>query len=395
MTSWPEQTTNAVRHGLQAGKRARITYFVIDLSDPAAAQRVRMLQLGGADIRLLGFRRSATPIHSVEGVAAVDLGQTFQRRMWDRTLKVLIRSLGSIRWRDTIRGADVVLARNLEMWTIARAACAWAGSRVPMVYECLDVHSLLSRSGLPSKLLRRYERYVLHSSSALMVSSPGFVRNHFELLGAHLPPLIVTENKRVLLGDHPDRSWATNLHAGPPWRIGWFGILRCAQSFHILHTVARRHPTLVDVELRGRPTDELQNLIDRSLPLPNMRFGGAYQAKDLAALYQACHLTWAIDYYEQGLNSDWLLPNRLYEGGYFNCPAIALAGTETANWLAARRAGVQLRDANIDLDPYIVNLTAERYRDLREASAAIPTSDLVHSVDDCRRLVAKLANMTN
>jgi succinoglycan biosynthesis protein ExoA/succinoglycan biosynthesis protein ExoL len=373
----------------------RITYFVIDLSDPAAAQRVRMLRLGGADVRLLGFHRSAAPIHRVEGVAAIDLGRTFERRMWQRTFKVLIRSLGSMRWRDTIRDADVVLARNLEMWTIARAARAWTGSHVPMVYECLDVHSLLSGSGLPSKLLRSWERHVLQGSSALMVSSPGFVRNHFELLGAHLPPRILTENKRVLSDDQPDRSQHVNLDVGPPWRIGWFGNLRCAQSFHILHTLARRHPTLVDIELCGRPSGEIQVLIDRSLPSPNMRFNGPYQQKDLAAMYQACHLTWAIDYYEQGLNSDWLLPNRLYEGGYFNCPPIALAGTETANWLDTRRAGVLLSDTNDALESFVVNLTPARYRDLRHASAAIPTSDLVHSIEDCRRLVARLAGTSN
>jgi succinoglycan biosynthesis protein ExoL len=385
----------AVQYGARPSDYARITYFVIDLSDPAAAQRVRMLQLGGADLRLLGFRRSATPIHSVEGVPAVDLGRTFPRRMWHRTIKVLLRSMGSMRWRDMMRGTDVVLARNLEMWTIARAACAWAGLRAPIVYECLDIHRLLSRRGWPSRLLRGWERHVLRSSSALMVSSPGFVRNHFELIGARLPPLIVTENKRVLLDDHPDRSQAMNLSVGPPWRIGWFGNLRCAQSFHILHTVASRHPTLVDVELRGRPTDEIRTLIGRSLPLPNMRFGGPYQQKDLAASYRACHLTWAIDYYEQGSNSDWLLPNRLYEGGYFNCPAIALVGTETAYWLAARGAGVLLNDATVDLDAFISNLTTAHYRDLQQATAAIPTSDLVHSMEDCQRLVAKLAGTTN
>jgi succinoglycan biosynthesis protein ExoL len=42
---------------------------------------------------------------------------------------------------------------------------------------------------------------------------------------------------------------------------------------------------------------------------------------------------------EAGFNSDWLLPNRLYEGGYFGVPAIATAGTQTAKWIEARGAG--------------------------------------------------------
>jgi succinoglycan biosynthesis protein ExoL len=36
---------------------------------------------------------------------------------------------------------------------------------------------------------------------------------------------------------------------------------------------------------------------------------------------------------EAGYNSVWLLPNRIYEGGYYCTPSIAPAGTETAAWL--------------------------------------------------------------
>ena len=101
-------------------------------------------------MKLLGFRRCPAPVANVEGVAAVDLGQTFAQRLLDRTAKVLGCSLGAWRWRDIIRCTDILLARNLEMWTIADAARVWAGSHVPIVYECLDIHGLLSRGGLSS-----------------------------------------------------------------------------------------------------------------------------------------------------------------------------------------------------------------------------------------------------
>jgi succinoglycan biosynthesis protein ExoL len=373
----------------------RITYFAADLSDPALAQRVRMLRAGGADIKLLGFRRSAAPIDSVEGVAAIDLGRTFPRRFRDRTLKVLGRSLGAWRWRDAVRDADVLLARNLEMWTVADAARVWAASRVPIVYECLDVHDLLLQAGLKSKLLRHWERRAVKRSAALMVSSPGFLTNHFERLGVDLPAVILAENKRVLPQSDPDRTRFTAVEAELPWRIGWFGILRCVKSFQILLALARRRPQLVDIQLRGRPTDELQNLISEHLPLPNMRFGGSYDQAELASIYRSCHLTWAIDYSQHGFNSDWLLPNRIYEGGYYNSPAIALAGTETANWLQARRAGVLLQDPEVELDAFMGGLTIARYLDLQRSSAAIPTRDLVHTIEECRRLTAKIAGVGN
>jgi succinoglycan biosynthesis protein ExoL len=368
----------------------RITYFAPDLSDAAVAQRVRMLRAGGANVKLLGFRRCPEPVANVEGVAAVDLGQTFAQRMLDRTAKVLGSSLGAWRWRDIIRCADVLLARNLEMWTIANAARVWAGSHVPMVYECLDIHGLLSRDGLSSSLLRRWERQVLQRSSALVVSSPGFLTNHFERLGVDLPPVILAENKRVLPETDLDRTQFTLVEAGPPWRIGWFGIIRCVQSFQMLIALARRHPQLVDIQMRGRPTDELQELINQHLPLPNIRFGGAYNHAELASMYRNCHLTWAIDYSQHGSNSDWLLPNRIYEGGYYNSPAIALAGTETANWLEAHGAGILLRNPDTDLDGFITGLTAAGYRDLQHSSAAIPTADLIHTIEDCRRFARRI-----
>ena len=277
------------------------------------------------------------------------------------------------------------------MWTIADAARVWAGSRIPIVYECLDVHGLLSRGGLLSNLLRHWERRVLQRSAALMVSSPGFLTNHFERLGVDLPSVILAENKRVLPETDLDRTQFTLVEAEPRGGSVGLGSSDVFKSFQMLVTLARRHPQLVDIQLRGRPTDELQELINQHLPLPNMRFGGSYNHAELASMYRSCHLTWAIDYSQRGSNSDWLLPNRIYEGGYYNSPAIALVGTETANWLQARGAGVLLQDPHADLDVFITGLTTACYRDLQRSSAAIPTTDLVHTIEDCRRLAARIA----
>lgn len=42
---------------------------------------------------------------------------------------------------------------------------------------------------------------------------------------------------------------------------------------------------------------------------------------------------------EAGLNSTWLLPNRIYEGGYFAVPAITPDGTQTAAWVSEKESG--------------------------------------------------------
>ena len=132
-----------------------VTYFANDLSDPAVARRVRMLRIGGADVKLLGFRRSASPVYDVDGIAAVDLGRTCRRSTW----RSLLRKCCDVLWkrvkpRDMVSGADVVLARNLEMVTIAEAAriMGWVCD-VRLAYECLDIHKALLGNGLSVKAL--------------------------------------------------------------------------------------------------------------------------------------------------------------------------------------------------------------------------------------------------
>ena len=368
-----------------------VIYYANDLADAGVARRVHMLQAGGASVTLIGFRRTEQPIHQVSGAEAIDLGRTFDARFLDRAMKILRRSLEAGRWKDLVVRSDVLLARNVEMAVVADCARVWSGANVRVVYECLDIHGLLLASGIASALLRWWERRLLRRCAALIISSPGFLVNYFERLGVPLPTVVLCENKRINMAADLQRPAPDMSRDRAPWRVGWFGIIRCVRSFKILTDLARRHPNLIDVELRGRPTGKLQALIDETLPLGNMRFSGPYAQSDLASMYQSCHLAWAMDFWQQGQNSDWLLPNRIYEGGFYNCPPIVLAGTESARWLEDRAAGVVLQDPEEELEAFITTLTPARYVELKHAVAAIPTPDLVHTVEECERFVKLLA----
>jgi succinoglycan biosynthesis protein ExoL len=368
----------------------RITYLANDLSEPAVIRRVEMLQLAGVIPKVIGFRRTAKSIDQVAGIPALDLGRTYDGRFNDRALKVMKTLFGVRRWSDVIKSSDIVLARNLDMAIIADCARVWSGSDARLVYECLDIHGLLLKSGLPSRALKAMERRLVRRSAALIVSSPAFLDNHFGKLGVALPTVIMAENKRLPDPAALDRPNTDCRHRAPPWRVGWFGNLRCTESFEALRDLAARYPDLLDVELRGRPTAEVQALIDARLPLPNMRFKGTYAQAELGALYQDRDLTWAIDKSQAGQNSDWLLPNRIYEGGFFNCPPIAMQKTETAKWLTTRRAGAVVQDLQVDLERFFTQLTPTQYRVLKQGVEAIPTSDLVYSVTECRAITALL-----
>jgi hypothetical protein len=59
-------------------------------------------------------------------------------------------------------------------------------------------------------------------------------------------------------------------------------------------------------------------------------------------------------------NSDWLLPNRIYEASYFGCPSIALAGTETGRRVAADGLGFTVEEPTAEaLTELLRGLTPE------------------------------------
>jgi succinoglycan biosynthesis protein ExoL len=366
-----------------------ITYFVHDLADPAVARRLLQLQRGGAKVRLVGFHRRPELAPIVAEAIAADLGATYDRRFYHRTLRVLRHSITAWRFKEVVVKADVLLARNLEMALLALAARSTARRDVPLVYECLDIHALQETPARVGQWIRALDRHVLRNSKALLISSPRFLSDYFSKLDVGLPRVVLTENKRIMTGQE-ERPQETGELRRPPWTIGWFGNLRCYESFLALLQLACCPSSLVKVVLRGRPTERIQTLIARHLPVQNMQYYGPYSETDLQQIYTSCDLTWGIERYpERGKTADWVLPNRLYEGGYYNSPMLALRGTATADWLTARKTGFLLSSVE-DLGPFIRNLTPEQYHAVRCSTAAIPTPELVWTPDELGQFVEQL-----
>jgi len=372
----------------------RLTYFVHDLTDPAVARRVAMLQAGGAQVTVLGFRRAEAAPVSVAGARAIDLGRTYDGRMGQRAVMTLVAALGAGRLRGHIASADVVMARNLEMLAVAQAARLAAGLDTRLVYESLDIHRLLLTAGPKGRAMRAIEHVLMRTAKLLIVSSPAFLEHYFEPLqgvgrALDLPTLLVENKALELGGDRRVRPAAPP--PGRPWRIGWLGAIRCQESLDILTALAARRPDLLEVAIHGRPAQvEFRDFDAQVASAPGVTFGGAYAAADLSRLYGDAHFSWAIDFMEAGANSDWLLPNRLYEGSRYGAVPIALARVQTGRYLAEHGFGVRLEDP-ADLEAFLEGLTPERYAVLRRELEAIPMSAFVAEEGDCRALVRALA----
>ena len=93
---------------------------------------------------------------------------------------------------------------------------------------------------------------------------------------------------------------------------------------------------------------------------------------------------------EEGLNSSWLLPNRLYESGRYGAPAIALRDVQTGRRLAELGVGLRIGDPS-ELEARLEALTPEAYEGLRRDLAAVPRDRFSAGPGDCRGLVDALA----
>ena len=368
----------------------KVAYLAWDLWDAATVRRAEMLETGGAQLAIAGFRRRDSAPARVAGAAAVDLGRTFDGRLAHRAGLVAMRCARPGTLRDVVQGADIVLARNLEMLAIAAVAQRAYAPRAKLVYECLDIHRLMCGSGPASAALRALEGALLRSTSAVIVSAPAFISEYFQARHRRLPPMMLVENKLLAPSARPA---AAARAPGPPWRIGWFGNVRCRKSVELLKEIAQRAQGAIEVVIRGRPSAHtLPDLPALIANTPHVRFEGPYTQADLAQIYRDVHFAWSLDFTDEGLNSDWLLPNRIYEGSFFNTPSIAERRTAIGGWLADKSAGVLVDDPVDGIVRALTTLTAEEYRVLEARTAAIDSRVVAFDADACRNLVVALAN---
>ncbi|MET0866635.1 MAG: glycosyl transferase family 1 [Pseudorhodoplanes sp.] len=363
-----------------------------DLSDPAVHRRVRMLTAGGADVQLAGFRRTATIPREIAACKVVDLGQTRDGALLARIGSVASAGLNLHRLEQMVRDSDVVLARNLEMLYVAAKARRRYAPSASLAYECLDIHRLLLGESLPSRLLRVMEKRLMSDVDLILTSSPRFVSEYFDPRGFDRPVTIL-ENKVFLLDSKIDRQMSPP--GGPPWRIGWFGMIRCRRSFEILSEATRALNGLLEVKIAGRPSpQEFPDFEAQVAANPYLSFSGPYRFDDLPKLYGDVHFSWAADFFEQGLNSAWLLPNRVYESSFFGAIPIAIEGVETASWLQRRGIGTILDgDPATSLGEFIRHLTEARYRTLGAALRNVPTPDLAATPQSCGELLKSFESL--
>jgi succinoglycan biosynthesis protein ExoL len=221
------------------------------------------------------------------------------------------------------------------------------------------------------------------------------LRQYFFPRQRYQGPALLLENKwpQASLSEQPRKLPWSVAESHPVWTIGWFGNLRCVESLRILTELVDALPDRVRIVMRGCPSllpnGALQRAIERR---PQMAFGGEYVAPDdLAGIYTHIHFNWCADF-SDGSNSLWLLPNRLYEGGYFGVPSIGIAGHETGRTISERSLGITLNAPFVDqLIDVLLNMTRGQYERLRSNIEELPARWFVETRDLVRSMREQMA----
>lgn len=319
----------------------QVIFFGHDAYDPAIQRRIAALAKAGADLAAFTMRRGPpfTPPWK-----NVDLGATRDAAFAQRLRAMAAAAPILSKHRAALASADVFYARNLDMLTLAANARASSGSRAALVYECLDIHRFMTRQDALGAALRAVERSLMKNVAAVVVSSPAFAEHYFKRIHPSAQTMLV-ENRLPFGFDYGPRSPNMSGQSGPI-KIGWFGVLRCKRSLRLLLNLADRFAQTIELSFRGAPSrPDLPDFETQIGRRANVKFGGRYQwPDDLAQIYAGVDVVWAGDFHDPSANSRWLMPNRLYEGGYYATPPIAPAASETGRWISAHDFGFTLSE---------------------------------------------------
>jgi len=322
-----------------AAPQQRILVFGFDAAEAAQIRRIRSYMECGFDVLAFTMRRNNMNAEFEPFWPNIHLYDTKNQNMLGR-IRAIFGSMAKVaRHRGRMQGTDVIVARNLDMLAIGVVAQAMITPRPPLIYECLDIHDLMTDKGFKGRFFRALERRLLARCAALIVSSPAFMRNYFEPVQGWTGPSTLIENK-LWTGPNglarPDPASAVAARGGDPLVLGWAGTLRCARSLALLAETARRMGPRLRVVMHGVVHHHAMPEFDATLAAhPNMTYEGPYDYPDgLARVYAGYDMVWSQDLWQWGTNSTWLLPNRIYEASYFGCPSIAVDGTETGRQVA-------------------------------------------------------------
>jgi len=364
----------------------KVIYFAPDSSDQAVFRRVEGLQSLNVSVLLCAFHRERYNREKPLSCESINLG-LLNDRSYLRRVALIFRSIAVVVLnQESIKDAEFFYARNLDMLLLTLTIKFLLWKRVKVVYEVLDIRAIQTKKSFFGIVVRLVERFLLKGVNYLVVSSPKFIDAWYRpLLGKNTQPFVI-ENK---LQGFPKPIDDIEFIDHTPIVIGWFGTIRCLDSLKVLVALARERPDRILIKIAGVPSRiGRSRFLAMINGLSNIHYIGPYDAsKDLPSLYTGVHFNWVSDFSDKSDNSQWLLPNRIYEGGYFQVPALSVGNSYCSEIVVERSLGVNLAELSSGaLVEFFDNMNAKRYSELKKIMKANKSANFV----DCNDILKKI-----
>ena len=369
--------------------KKNIAIFAFDIGEISQIRRIESFIRLGFNVTSFSMRRKNMNMHFVPNWPNVHLFQTENEKPIKRIFTIIFSWVKLCFYLKTLAKSDTIIARNFDMLLIAFGAKVMlyvCGKRknIYLVYECLDIHSFFCSKGIRGQFARFIERVALKFTNRIIVSSPAFKDEYFKDIQNFSGEIRVIENKLI---SNTNKRSTKSIALKPPIKIGLVGTIRCAPSVGLLLELAEKYPETFEVHFYGIVHKNTLPMFERDVEkLRNAHMHGAYDYyRDLKEIYQNLNFVWAQDLWQTNGNSMWLLPNRIYEAGYYGCPSIALSHSETGRKISKMCWGICVDDIHADILASVIrNLTNEGYEKLRQGILNTPSIEFIQNDADLR-----------
>ncbi len=364
-----------------------VAVFAFDISEISQIRRIESFIRLGMKVTSYSMRRQNMNEDFVPSWPNIHLFYTENEKPIKRIMTIMLSWIKLCFRLKRLAQSDVIIARNFDMLLIALGAKLMLHifglkKNIDLVYECLDIHSYFCADGFRGRFARFFERLALRFTNRIIVSSPAFKKHYFQDMQDFAGDIYIVENKLVAA---PSLRTKPQISIRSPIKIGLVGTIRCAPSVQILLAIARKHPSFFEIHFHGViHSHSLPNFEHDILGLSNVYMHGPYNYySDLKKIYQNLNYVWAQDLWQRNGNSMWLLPNRIYEAGYFGCPSIALSQSETGRKISRMGWGFCVDHIDVDIvSKKILSIGAREYSEICKIISNTPTSNFVQSDRD-------------
>lgn len=193
--------------------------------------------------------------------------------------------------------------------------------KIKIVCEYWDIRGVMVRDNIKSKLFRYFEKIILKKCLKIIVSSPDYVSEYFvKMQDISSSKFYILENK--LENSLPIIKNRSTWNGKRPLVLGYFGLIRCPQSWEIIKKLAKKEPNKIKIIIRGF-FKGIKNYEKELKYFSNIQYKGQYVVPDdLQEIYSEIDITWACSIFSDKTPAQRSMSNRYYEAGYFNVPLI-------------------------------------------------------------------------